>query len=284
MTRIGELFGVRTDAQPVPHWQTIVDDKQCPYLARSCVKTRKSAPDIAIGTCSVYYGTQRREILIFPHRLLARQRQVFIDCLHLLTLHEPGNQLHVVSEFMVPGGSVDYVLASVRDSRVVDFVGIELQTLDTTGTVWPERQRFLAIKGIPVDEADTLSRKPFGINWKMTAKTILVQLHHKSESFESLNKHIVLATQNVLLDYLRRNFQFGHITQSRIGDPVQVHSYSTQGNDGENLPLRLAERLSTDSQGVATSLGLQTNTNIELRSIVEQLEAKINDNTLLPVV
>ena len=50
-------------------------------------------------------------------------------------MHEPGNELHTVPEVSVPGGSVDYFLASVRDGKVKDFVGIELQTLDTTGTV-----------------------------------------------------------------------------------------------------------------------------------------------------
>jgi len=57
--------------------------------------------------------------------------------------HEPGNELHIVSEVSIPGGSVDYFLVSAKDGKVKDFVGIELQTLDTTGTVWPERQRLL---------------------------------------------------------------------------------------------------------------------------------------------
>ena len=42
----------------------------------------------------------------------------------------------------VPGGNIDYCLASVHLGKVVDFVGVELQTVDTTGTIWPERQRF----------------------------------------------------------------------------------------------------------------------------------------------
>ena len=56
-----------------------------------------------------------------------------------LEAHEKG----IVAELAVPGGSIDYCLVSVRDGKPRDFVGIELQTLDTTGTVWPERQRFL---------------------------------------------------------------------------------------------------------------------------------------------
>lgn len=70
-------------------------------------------------------------MMICPHRLLER-KQVFIDCLHLLS-HEPGIELHVVPEVSVPGGSVGYFLTAVDDGKIVDFLGVELQTMDTTG-------------------------------------------------------------------------------------------------------------------------------------------------------
>ena len=61
-----------------------------------------------------------------------------------------GMNCTVVPEVSIPGGSVDYFLVSVKDEKVRDFVAIEFQTLDTTGTVWPERQRFLASVGVHV--------------------------------------------------------------------------------------------------------------------------------------
>src|SRR6202043_1451815 len=100
-------------------------------------------------------------------RLLER-RQIFTDCLHLLS-HEPGNELHLVSEVGIPGGSIDYFLASVREGKVRDFVAVELQTLDTTGTVWPERQRFLREHKLRGKRQHATSDKPFGRNWKRTA-------------------------------------------------------------------------------------------------------------------
>jgi hypothetical protein len=60
-----------------------------------------------------------------------------------LTVHEPGNELHIVGEINIPGGSVDYFFVSAKERKVMDFVGIEFQTLDTTGTVWPERSASL---------------------------------------------------------------------------------------------------------------------------------------------
>jgi hypothetical protein len=119
MSKVVELFG-RSAAEPGRSWKTIVQQQQCPFLGKRCYKVRKSDPSISIGTCTVLYGRTADPIIICPTRLIER-RQIFIDCLHLLTTHEPGNELHIVSEISIPGGSVDYFLVSVRDKRVRDF-------------------------------------------------------------------------------------------------------------------------------------------------------------------
>jgi hypothetical protein len=208
--KINELFAVPTFREDVD-WQDIVERQYCPFINKKCVKIRKSQPDIAIGTCSVNYGSrENNDMIICPHRFLNRG-QIFVDCLHLLTLHEPGNELHRIPEIEVPGGSVDYVLASVQDGKVVDFVGIELQALDTTGTVWPARQEFL--KSINLINGEALPSKPYGMNWKMTAKTTLVQMHHKIETFQGISKHLVLVLQDVLMDYMKREFNFDDVNK-----------------------------------------------------------------------
>ena len=281
MTRIAELFGVPTGNSDV-EWETLVEHQICPYIARKCIKVRKSQPDLSIGTCSVYYGRSRDQILICPNRLLTR-RQIFTDCLHLLTLHEPGNELHLIPEVSIPGGSVDYFLTSVKHGRVQDFVGIELQTLDTTGTVWPERQRFLESVGLPTDRSDVESPKRFGMNWKMTAKTILIQLHHKTQTLEFLNKHLVLVLQDIFLNYLKREFQFDHVRDARLGDPMHFHAYGLADADTEPAGLDLLERLSTDANGIAECLGLLADANVGLANIINQLESKLSDDTLLTI-
>lgn len=175
MTKVLELYGVSTRSDAETDWETVVEREMCPYLQKKCIKIRKSRPEITIGTCSMLYGKESKEIIICPFRLLER-RQVFTDCLHLLTLHEPGNELHIIPEVSIPGGNVDYFLVSTRNNEIKDFVGIELQTLDTTGTTWPDRQRFIQEKGLAIDESDAsaTSLKTFGMNWKMTAKTTLI--------------------------------------------------------------------------------------------------------------
>jgi hypothetical protein len=276
--KVLELFGCSTRADQ--DWKAIVKRQWCPFTNTKCFKVRKSEPDVSIGTCSVRYSNKGQDIIICPNRLLQR-RQVFLDCMHLLTQHDPGNELHIVSEVSIPGGSVDYFLASVKTGKVRDFVAMEFQTLDTTGTVWPERQRLLRTLKIRTKRI-TGRKKTFGMNWKMTAKTILVQLHHKVDTLEHVGKHFVLVIQDCLLDYLQRNFNFAHIEGVRVGDPMHVHSYRLI-EGGEEFQMALDTRLSTDAAGVAKCLGIQADTKIEMEAIVNELEKKLSAKTLFSI-
>jgi hypothetical protein len=277
---ITELFGQATHQSDVD-WAAVVTSQRCPYLGRTCIKVRKSEPSIAIGTCSVQVGSaQPQEALICPHRFLERG-QIFFDCLHLLTRHEPGNELHCIPEISVPGGSVDYVLASTRAGKVLDFVGIELQALDTTGTLWPLRQNFLHSQGA-LPNAPESAERPYGLNWKMTAKTTLVQLHHKVETFEVLGKHLVLVVQDVLLAYMQREFNFAQVSAARLGDSMHFHAYGFQRRESD-YHLQLASRFSTDSNGLAAALGLQVSAKVEMEVLIAQLEGKLSAQTRLQI-
>lgn len=279
MSKVVELFGISAKRNET-NWQDLVASQKCPFLGKQCYKVRKSDPSTSIGSCSVLYGDSCEPVIICPSRLLER-KQIFIDCLHLLTLHEPGNELHILSEISIPGGSVDFFLVSTKNSKVCDFIGIELQTLDTTGTVWPERQRLLKKLNIPRNDDLENSGKSFGMNWKMTAKTILVQMHHKAQTFEHLNKKLVLVVQDKLLEYMGREFSFGHLSQpARIGDSVHFHAYGIPEQANGEFRLDLRSRLSTDTNGVATCLGLQSEARVELAQIVAILQAKISQSTL----
>jgi Restriction endonuclease NotI len=279
MSKITEFFTHSTLLED-KDWANILLQQNCTYIGKKCIKNRKSQADVAIGTCTVKHGKENMDVIICPHRLL-ENRKIFLDCLHLLTLHEPGNELHIASEILIPGGVIDYFLISSRDGKVKDFVGIELQTLDTIGTVWPERQRFLNKVNILTERAED---KSFGMNWKMTAKTILVQLHHKIQTFENLNKHLVLVLQDCLFDYMQKEFVFNHISSNvKIGDSMHFHSYSLLQNTDHSYSISLKERFSTDANGVSKCLGLQAEANIGLDIILKILESKISNLTLLRI-
>jgi Restriction endonuclease NotI len=277
--KVLELFGNSTRADH--DWKRIVKRQWCPFSNTKCFKVRKSDPDVSIGTCSVRYGKDYRDIIICPNRLLER-RQVFIDCMHLLTQHDPGNEVHVVSEVSIPGGRVDYFLVSVKGGKVKDFVAIEFQTLDTTSTVWPERQRLLKELGIRTKGPGAKLRKALGMNWKMSAKTILVQLHHKVDTLEHVGKHFVLVIQDCLLEYLRREFNFAHMQGVRLGDAMHVHTYKMEEIESE-FKIQLDFRLSTDAAGVAECLKIQADTKVELKAIIVELEKRISTKTVFSI-
>ncbi len=278
MSKISEFFGLfcRDASLDFKH---AMESQICPYTQGVCTKMRKSDPEVKIGTCSVQY--QKQHIIICPFRLL-EHNQIFIDCLHLLTMHEPGNELYLVPEVQIPGGHVDYFLVSAKDKKVKDFVGIELQTMDTTGTVWPERQKFLYEQGIEAYQETQNKKKSFGMNWKMTLKTILIQMHHKSETFEYLNKHLVLIIQKPLYEHMKSDFNFSKIEGVRLGDPVHIHSYLFEEKENK-LSLSLHTRVSTDSAGIADCLGLNAQSRVELQDLIRVLEPKLVEANRLKI-
>jgi hypothetical protein len=272
-----ELFGYYTGGSQ--EWESLVKNQKCRFTDKKCFKIRKSDPDISIGTCTVRIGISRAPLIICPNRLL-EGGQVFSDCLHLLTRHSPGNQIHLIPEVTIPGGSVDYFLASVKSGKPVDFVGIEFQTMDTTGTLWPARQSFLQSVGVSAPLSKKDQERSYGVNWKHTAKTILVQLHHKVETFETLHRNLVLAVQTPFMSYMEKEFSFGHLSDTpSTNDPMHFHVYKAIETRG-SLGLELDYRRSTDSAGIAAALNLGATAEVDERDILAAIERKISARTL----
>ena len=258
---ITELYTLST-LQAEVDWAEVIQEQHCRYIGKRCAKRRKTEPEVSIGTCTVGYNAKNPKNIIICHFRFLERRQVFTHCLHLLTHSEPGDEHHVVSEVTIPGGSVDYCLVATRKGKVIDFVGIELQAVDTTGTVWPTRQQFLSSLGLAEAPPED---KIYGMNWKMSGKTILVQLHHKVETFEHVGRHFVLVVQDHFLDEMVKSFSFDHIGPAKIGDTMHFHSYSLI-EQGAGYKLELTKRISTDSAGVQTSLGNAAEARVELAS------------------
>ena len=116
----------------------------------------------------------------------------------------------------------------------------------------------------------------------MTLKTILIQMHHKSETFEHLNKHLVLIIQKPLYEHMKSDFNFEGIEGVRLGDPVHIHSYNFV-KDGNKLGLTLDVRVSTDSAGIANCLGLNAESKVELQDLIKILEPKLTEANRLQI-
>ena len=71
-----------------------------------------------------------------------------------------------------------------------------------------------------------------------------------------------------------------HLEAARPGDLMHFHSYAIE-KDVTRFKLRLSERWSTDSAGIAKCLKMEAEPKVELEIILKQLESRISAHTLL---
>lgn len=232
-----ELYGMRTSV-PAP----VRDADQCPFRKAKCVKQRKSDSSRTIGTCIV--GAEGRPQLICPIRMRETD-QVFTDVTYLL--NGEITEVMVIPEIKLGGlGSVDFLVAGLDGERnIVDFLGLELQTNDTTGSgpLYDARNDFFAGK--------LEGSYKYGLNWKMSAKLVLKQTLDKSAVFMAWRKRYVWAMQDTLLERMRG---YADMSGFSSADPsaheVFFHAYEVIPGE-QRYRLRLKERVGADLEGVA---------------------------------
>jgi hypothetical protein len=114
----------------------------------------------------------------------------------------------------------------------------------------------------------------YGINWKMSAKTILIQMHHKAKSFENLGKKLVLVLQQQFWDYVSRQFQTTHIRETRVEDSGHFHIYTCIELDGK-FRLVLLDLKSTSASGIERMLSLGKGMDISEQEVIQRIKAKL---------
>lgn len=261
-----EFYGKRVTEETMGEFPSLFASQQCPFLKKRCVKQRKSDPSQTIGACTVSF--QGGPLVICPHRFIAGN-QIFRDCISLLHPPEEEVQYFAVPEITVPGGNVDYFLVATNALQgILDYVAIEIQSLDTTssGHIWAARQDVLAGK--------LAGSYPYGINWRMSAKTILVQMLHKAVTFEPLGKKLVLVIQTPFFAYLSNEFTTQHLRDAHAEDTVHFHIYEAV-LVGLELQLVLHARKSTTVQGVEQMLSRGRDSGILDEEIVPRIVAKM---------
>ena len=259
-----EFYGELATATDTTLLRKAIMAEQCPFIDARCIKQRKSDSSQTIGTCIA--GYQGVPLIICPKRFL-QGHQIFLDCIRFL----PRNgRYFVVPEVAVPGGNVDYFLVAQSETGdILDYVGIEIQSLDTTATGGLWEARVDAVKDTLKDNYN------FGINWKMSAKTILIQMAHKAPTFEALGKKLVLVVQTEFMTYMEREFRSGHLRSADSTDAVQFHSYDCVYL-GNALSIVQGTAKSTSAQGVDQMLGLGKENLIAEEVMIAALKAKMH--------
>lgn len=273
MNSVNELFGLYTNGEKFPDLHQALRAQTCPYRqGAACYKTRKSDPNMAIGTCSLCFAKISQPILICPEPL-TQNGSVFNDCLQFIANSIAGSDLYLVPEVSTAVGRIDYVLTAARGQLPVDFVAIELQTLDTTGSVWNSRQNMLLDHGYGVEKGVARSTDA-SLNWKMTAKTILTQLLQKAQLFSRMNKNLVLVCQSPLFEYMRSNFNFEGVRAADMRDVLHFHNYDYIPTE-QGMKLQLASMFSASLEIVQNMLGQHKDKNQALQEFNASLAMRL---------
>lgn len=201
-SNITELFGYGPQDQS-PQAQEARGSLLCPFLKRTCIKTLGRSGLIS-GVCTLKPRTSG-PVICCPIRLYAGgyrilkdvAAQAFGDEIELVIGNDiaqyrdanPGKACIAVfgkrwgKELRLPNRSkkagktgayfVDWILAHVDGAgKLLSFVAIEVQSIDTTGNYQAERSAHL--EGLPFAGSSTA-----GFNWENVNKRILPQIIYK---------------------------------------------------------------------------------------------------------
>lgn len=201
-SNITELFGYRPSDQSAAA-QHARKSLECPFLQQTCVKTLSDGT--VSGMCTLKPMTSGH-VICCPIRLYANDYQVLKDVavqafgggIDLVAgsrfaaykAQNPGKpavavfgkrwgkELRLPSRAKKSGGKVgayfvDWILARVdADGKLLGFVAVEVQSIDTTGNYRAEREAYL--KGRTFSGNSTA-----GPNWENVNKRILPQIIYK---------------------------------------------------------------------------------------------------------
>src|SRR5262245_4350091 len=117
----------------------------CPFIKARCTKQNREDPRYPFGYCSVRWNNvPDGGVITCPNRLYFSNLEV----LHRPVLERFGSTKHVRVKPEQQGlhreMSMDWVVAKLDSkNRVEDFFGVEVQTIDITGTVRPAFNAFM---------------------------------------------------------------------------------------------------------------------------------------------
>ena len=216
---IVELFGYAPDDLSASAVK-FTRDKQCPFSKTQCSKTNHNQSEI-YGTCSVSTGSNKlpgSETIVCPTRLYANQYASFSDVVadawkqHKPTLVAGGTLENLRKEAMKHNESVvafgqnsgaelqvdsfgkmsldwvlqRYQLKSDKSLKPVDFVGIEVQSIDTTGN-YRDNQTFYVDARLNNRLKNSLPpNSRHGLNWANVHKRLIPQIIRKGNIYSQM--------------------------------------------------------------------------------------------------
>ncbi|MBI2861501.1 MAG: hypothetical protein HYX89_01640 [Chloroflexi bacterium] len=207
-----EVFGFPAAAKS-PDAQTTRQRHWCPFVDLRCYKQSRII-DYPMGVCSVEYNGEI--ISICPRRFL-EGRKIFEDIAdqHFGTR----NDLILFPEVGLKTiGTFDYVMVKHRplSSEIEDFVVIEFQTGQTTGT----GKLVQALRDVMNGEDISDRSYAFGMNTYDVWKRAFTQILNKGIVIESWSRKIYWVVQEQVFRYLVDRYHLHDMDESPVNSTV----------------------------------------------------------------
>jgi Restriction endonuclease NotI len=227
---IEEILGRRAKSgfQPSEHGYI------CPFIGRICTKRSTADKNSPYPVCSLRKPSGD-VVAVCPKRFY--ERDFLKDVIeHAWTGPKPENPI-VTSEVKMEGfGNVDFVIADIAgDGSVRQFVSVELQAIDISGSARPAYDAILAGNLLP-------KRPRYNFNWKNVAKRYMNQLISKGYYHHHWGTKIVASIQDEVYDYFRSDADFfttTDIDSSNVNIVFMVYGFEAGGTDGREQKLVL---------------------------------------------
>jgi len=229
---ICEILGQPAEEMTNP----VNEEYSCPFRNSTCTKRSHSFTG-PFPVCSVFRqrkGEECTPIIVCPRRLYAAD--IYNDVIHHVWLGDkPNNPIRVHEIKMGKVGNVDMVIADLTDDkkRVKNFVSIELQAVDITGTYEPAYTAIVLNKQL--DERPTYS-----FNYKNVQKRFISQLIDKGFFHHHWGTKIVAVVQDVIYDNLKERINFTEVNIERSNVVFMQYSMVLVNTpDGKRYDLKL---------------------------------------------
>lgn len=245
-----EIFGFDCDS-PDPSFKLALKQQYCKYIKGTCVKPRKSEPDIKVGICTLGSTVNRSEknypVIICPQRF--KEDNMF-ETIRKIYLSNWENVKWVQEVNIGVGGNVDYVAVELnKNEDIKDFLCVEIQAAGTTGTPYPAVEELKKYGKFSKDSYG------YGINWANEfTKTMMQQAYKKGKIVESWKRKIVFIVQDVAMDYLFATSDCSKLKDSNPNLPVDFCSFSLKWHNSE-WNLFFNKIWSTTIDGINTIIG-----------------------------
>jgi hypothetical protein len=200
---IGEILGEPSEFQRNPAGLGYL----CPFINSQCTK-RSQKMSGPYPVCSVFHGKNKdRELMcICPKRFFQTDfKQKVIDICWPGDL--PQNPIIVREVKMENFGNIDFVIADVdkERNRVRQFISVELQAVDITGSVEPVYQAI-------INSGKIINKNfSYGINWENVRKRYITQLVNKGFFHHHWQSKVIAVIQLALYNSLRAKMRFDEL-------------------------------------------------------------------------